>query len=523
MALTSAAASERETVTPVMPSPGGSDPASKSYSQILRSSALIGGSSAITMAISLIRVKALAVMLGPSGFGLMGAFTTITDLARTLAQLGLNNSGVRQIAEATGSGDLQRIARTVVVLRRVALILGIVGAALLIVLARPVAVLTFGNDQHAWSVALLSLVVLLRLVADGQGALLQGMRRIGDLAKINIIGSVLGAAASIGVVYWLGTQGVAAALVAATAATLLISWWYSRKVSVVQPVLCAAQISAETRSLLRLGLAFMFSSLLTMGAAYAVRLILIRHEGLDAAGLYQAAWAVAGMYVAFILQAVGTDFYPRLVAAANDDAQCNRLANEQAQVSLLLAGAGVLATLTFASPIVRVLYSADFTGASDVLRWVCLGMALRVVTWPLGYILVAKGEQTLFVAADLLWTIVNVGLTWWCVQRFGVSGAGIAFFGSYLFHLMVVYPMCRRLSGFRWSRDNLKISLSFAVLIAAVQLAFMLADTALAMALGAAATAASAIVSARLLYRLVDTEQLPSRLARLIRFGKGKA
>jgi enterobacterial common antigen flippase len=512
---------ERDAVVQAAATHSGKAAAPKSYAQILRSSALIGGSSAVTMVIGIVRAKAMAVLLGPAGFGLMGAFTTIADLARTLAQLGISNSGVRQIAEASGSGDLQRIALTITVLRRVAIVLGIIGAALLIVLARPVAVLTFGDDQLATSVALLSLAVLLRLVADGQGALLQGMRRIGDIARIGIVGALAGTVASVALVYWLRENGVAAALVVTAAATLAISWWYSRKIKFVRPVLTTAQVTSETRIMLRLGLAFMFSALLTMGAAYLVRLILIRSAGLEAAGLYQAAWTVGGMYVAFILQAMGTDFYPRLVAAANDNEECNRLVNEQAQVSLLLAGAGVLATLTFASWIVRVLYSADFSSAADVLRWVCLGMALRVVTWPLGYILVAKGAQTFFVGADLLWTMVNVGLTWWSVQSFGLAGAGIAFFGSYLFHLLVVYPMCRYLSGFRWSATNVKISLSFAALITLVQGGFLLLDTSVATALGTVASIGSAVISVRLLHRLVGTAQLPRKLSRLIRPGNG--
>ena len=44
------------------------------------------------------------------------------------------------------------------------------------------------------------------------------------------------------------------------------------------------------------------------------------------------------MYVGFILQAMGSDFYPRLTAVADDHAECNRLVNEQAQIGLLLAG-----------------------------------------------------------------------------------------------------------------------------------------------------------------------------------------
>ena len=110
-----------------------------------------------------------------------------------------------------------------------------------------------------------------------------------------------------------------------------------------------------------------------MGAAYAVRMVLIRHDGLDAAGLYQSAWAIGGLYVGFVLQAMGADFYPRLVAVAKDNAECNRLVNEQAQVSLLLAGCGVIATLTFAPWSIELLYSSDFEACTDVLRWIMPG------------------------------------------------------------------------------------------------------------------------------------------------------
>ena len=68
-------------------------------------------------------------------------------------------------------------------------------------------------------------------------------------------------------------------------------------------------------------------------------------------------------------------------------------------------------------------------------------MALRVVTWPMGYIIVAKGAQTLFFATELAWTAVNVGLSWLFVSRFGVAGAGIAFFASYVFQPTMIYAV----------------------------------------------------------------------------------
>ena len=88
---------------------------------------------------------------------------------------------------------------------------------------------------------------------------------------------------------------------------------------------------------------------------------------------------------------MGADFYPRLTGVAKDNNECNRMVNEQAQISLLLAGPGVLATLTFACIVISLFYSAKFEPAVGLLRWFCLGLTLRVITWPMGFIILAKG------------------------------------------------------------------------------------------------------------------------------------
>ena len=80
-------------------------PAEKNtYGQILKSSALIGGSQALNIAIGIVRTKVMAVLLGPAGFGLMGLYSSIVDLAQSIAGMGVNSSGVRQIAESVGTG-----------------------------------------------------------------------------------------------------------------------------------------------------------------------------------------------------------------------------------------------------------------------------------------------------------------------------------------------------------------------------------------------------------------------------------
>jgi enterobacterial common antigen flippase len=432
-----------------------------SFRGILKSSALIGASSVINVGVGALRTKVLALLLGPAGIGLLGAFMMILDLARNFSELGITSSGVRQIAEAESSGQERRLAVTALVLQRTTLLCGFLGALILWASSGAVSRLTFGTEEHATSISLLSFALFLSVVAGGQGALLQGTRRMKALAKVSVYGALLGTIASVSIIYFAREPGIVPSLVAGAIASIVLSWWHVRKFRTVEVVLKAGEATREAALMFKLGLAFLASGLLMTGATFAVRTFVIRTLGLEAAGIYQAAWTLGGLYVGFVLQALGMDFYPRLVGVAHDHRACNATVNEQTQASLLMAAPGIIATITFAPLVVSLFYSAKFFGAVVLLQWFCLGMALRVITWPMGFIIVAKNRQVAFFAVEAAWATFNIAATWWGLRVFGLEGAGIAFMLSYVFHVLIVYPMVRSMTGFRWSGENLRAGLAF--------------------------------------------------------------
>ncbi|MEY3252190.1 MAG: hypothetical protein RL227_1163, partial [Pseudomonadota bacterium] len=415
-------------------------PAAGSYRQMLGTSALFGASTLASLAIGMLRTKLMALLLGPAGYGLFGVYLLIGDLARSVAQMGLNASGVRQIAASAAQGDGAAVARTALVLRRVALGCALLGTGLLALLAAPVARLSFGDTAHTEGVRLLSAAVFFGVLSGAQLALLQGLRRVADQARCAVLVALIGTLSSVPAVYLLGEAGVPLAIVLGAASGLAVSWWVSRRHQAAVPGFGTAAQLREGGRLLKLGLAVMASGLLMTGAAYAVRTLLMRQLGADAAGLYFAAWTLAGLYIGFVLQAIGTDFYPRLVGLARDDAASRQLVNQQVRVSLLLALPGVLATLALAPWALAAFYSAQFGAALPVLRWICLGMALRALTWPVGTVMLAHNRQWLLFGTEAAWAGLNVGLAAWWVPRLGAAGAGLAFFAAYLLHAAMVVP-----------------------------------------------------------------------------------
>jgi PST family polysaccharide transporter len=134
----------------------------------------------------------------------------------------------------------------------------------------------------------------------------------------------------------------------------------------------------------------------------------------------------------------------------------------------------------------------------------------------MGYIVLAKGKRNIFFWSEVAWAVVSVGLSWVCVTRWGVTGAGIAFFGSYVFHALFIYVVVRQLSGFRWSRENqatglLVLSSTIIVFCGGYVLPLFYAT-----GLGVLAVLLTAAYSFRVLTKLMPWDEIPLPMRRLL-------
>jgi PST family polysaccharide transporter len=494
------------------------NPAKSTHGEILKSSALIGSSAMLNIVFRVVRTKAIALILGPTGVGLFGLYSSLVDLTRCISGMGINSSGVRQIAEAVGTGETQRITRTVKTLRRVSFGCGFFGALLLLIFCRQASWLTFNDFQHSGAVALLSFVIFFNAISAGQTTLVQGMRRISDLAKLNIFGAFYGTIFSIPIVYFYHEDGVVPSLVCVALMGIFTSWWYARKIWVEPVEFSPPQFVVEARELLKHGLPFMASVLLTMIATYVIRVIILQKLDLDSVGYFQAAWILGGLYIAFVLDAMGADFFPRLTAVANDNPECNRLVNEQAEIGALLAGPGAIATLTLAPFVIHAFYSQKFGSAVGILNWICLGMTLRVVSWPMGYILIAKGRRGLFFVTELLKNLVFVALVWAGIGLFKLDGAGIGFFGMYVVYWTGIYFVVRQVSGFRWSASNRRLGFVFVPLAIFVFYDDIFLPRMLELPVDIAITLLTGVYSLKKVCTLISLKRFPHIVQKLLRF-----
>lgn len=483
-----------------------------SYKRILRSTSIIGGASVINIIIGLIRMKVAALLLGPAGVGLIGLMQSLIATGSVVASLGLGPAGTRQIAKATAEGDATQVTSTRRALFWGTLLLSLGGGGVFWVLRNVLAERVFGNPTLADTVGWLAIGISLTVASGSQVALLNGLQRIGDLARVTIgtalFSTVLGVAT---ILIW-RDRGILIFVLISPIASFLLGHWYVANLPRLKGGATPFRvILTECKTLAQLGMALMIAGVLWSIGHLVVRTYIQSELGTNSLGHFMAAWTIGTTYLGVVLSALGTDYLPRLSAVINDPDQANRVINEQSEVGLLLAGPLLLAMLGLAPWVIDSLYSKDFLAGVELLKWQVLADVLKLIIWPLSYSILASGRGRTYLLTESLAVAIFVGLTWWFLPIFGIKAAGISFLVIFIFLLPINYCFAWRQTRFRWSLNVL----FHAAVLAIASLGVFLAGS-WSIWLGAGVGGASALIF--LLYGLAQLghmAELTGRLGRL--------
>lgn len=417
-----------------------------SHKQILRSSAIIGGASIVGILVGIIKTKVLAVLLGPAGVGLMGLYQSIMHTAYTFAGCGLDTSGVRQIAASSGNQHVLALIRRSLLWGN--LLLGGIGTALLLLAREPISELVFNDTAHVREIGWLGAGVFFSLLASSHMAILQGLRRIGDVARVNILASLTGLIVGVLIIWWLRQDGIHWFVISAPMTSFIVASWYASRLPKTEDDNDWSTIIREWQPMLRLGIPVMAAALITLVTQLLARTLVMRELGLEASGYFQASWAISMTYIGFVLGAMATDYLPRLTEAIHEPERANRLVNEQTEMGLLMAAPVLLAMLTFSPMLIELLYAESFAPAAEILRWQVMGDIFKVIGWPMGFVVLALGRGDLFVATQLNWNVIYLSCLWFGIEKIGLIVVGVGFLAAYVIQLGLVRLVVGRLINF---------------------------------------------------------------------------
>lgn len=409
------------------------------YRSIFKATSLFGGVQVINILISIVKQKFIAILLGPTGMGISGLYTSATQLIQGLTSMGLSSSAVKNVAEANGSGDFQRISRVVTILRKLVWFTGLLGMIVVIALSPILSKSTFGNYDYTIPFIFLSVTLLFQQLSAGQSVVLRGMRRLKHMAKSSVLGSFFGLIISVPIYYFFGIDGIVPTLILSSITTLLLTWYFSKKIKIEKQNITPKQTFQEGKEMLKMGLVMSLNSILVLGVAYIVRIFIVRIGGTEEVGLYTAGFAIVNGYVGLIFTAMGTDYYPRLAGINKDNLKCKEMINQQAEIAILIISPIIMIFLLIAPYAIILLYSNKFIPITGFMQWAMLGMIFKAASWSISFIFMAKQDMKTFLFNEISIKIFNVPLYLLMYKYLGLDGLGIGFMINYFVYFILVY------------------------------------------------------------------------------------
>ena len=428
-----------------------------SYRSILKATSLFGGVQLYQIAIGIISSKILAVLLGPLGVGVRGLLMSSVQVIEGATSLGLSRSAVRDVSISNGSSNEKRIGVTIATLRKLVWLTGLLGMVTTIVLSPILSKTAFGNFDYTIPFVLLSVTLLLNQLSSGQLVVLQGLRKLKDLAKASAIGTTLGLIVSIPLYYFWGINGIVPTLLLTSLASLLLSWYFSNKIQIERLKISYKDAFREGRSMIKMGVVMSVSSVLSLLFAYILRGF-IRYQGnIESVGIFTAGFAIINTYVGMIFDAMIKDYYPRLASVSYDNRQCSTLVNQQAEIAVFIMSPLLTICLVFMPVMIKLLYSNDFLESMDYIMWAIPGMFFKLGSWAIALVFVAKGASKIYLKNEVSGNIINLFCSILGYYYLGMKGLGIGFSIGFLIYFIIVWLSSRHEYGFAFAQSFVKV------------------------------------------------------------------
>ncbi len=410
----------------------------------MRAALLLGGSSIVAIAMTLVTAKGLAVLVGPRGVGEFALLQSVVDLSVLIAGLGISVSLVRLLADAIDRDDADWATAIRVATRILVWSLGGLAALVLLVFREPIAQAIFGTAGVSGAVVAGAAAVPLTLSATANIGTLSAYREVGAIATIRTFAVVTTAVATLLAVALIGDAGVAVGILLSSVglwvgASVFLRWrttmnrWPARSV-----------IALAAKDLVRFGAPYAASSFVGTGIQLAIPILVAIVISTEAAGFYRAATQISAGYLAFIAAAMLQDYYPRLSSEQDRPDVLVALIDQQLKLVMILTIPLILIGIALSGVIVPLLYSQAFQPAVSILGWQLVGTLIRLPSWTLSFAILARGRSRVYFATELVAGGVLLIGSLLGMDRLGLPGLGVAVLLTYLVYYPIVWIAVRR-------------------------------------------------------------------------------
>lgn len=484
-----------------------------SYDHVLKYTGIFGGVQGLKLLVSAVRMKLTASILGSWGIGLITAYSSVFEFLNNASNMGIPLNATRRTSELFEEGTEEQIAHQVMVIRTWVLWSALLSVLICLFFSPLISYFFFEHDWHRWPVVMLtSLVAVTNIIAEGECAILKGLRQVRKVAVIETILALGTLACTIPLYYLLGIHGVIVGLIAFGALSAAMHFSFSLRLVSYKVKPLSQRTFCEGLPLIKVGIPYVLAGVANAGLQMIIPAIILAHHTMVELGYYKAGWALMIGYSGLVFLALESDYFPRLSAVNNDKRRMNDTINQQIDVCTLILSPLLIILVIFMPYVLQVLFEEEFTIATGMATLSVFYPFLRCMALPMGYSVLAKGHSISYLVLEVVYDVLFGLLIWWCYNAFGLFGAGVALSAGALYDVVVYFLFCHFRYGFVFRTSTLLFCIGqLACLVFAVEYCFLVSPSEkVKYTAGALAFVVSSALS---LYQLLHRSDFARRVA----------
>lgn len=426
------------------------DSTSKSnYTHLLKSTGILGFSQVIAIAITMIRTKLLAYLLGAEGYGIISIYNRLIELVGATCTAGVNMGGVRELADRKSRNELDEIDKIISLIRFWIIFSSSIVIIIFIFAAKHISYLQFGTEAYSTKVIIIGFAALFTNFYNISLSFLSGLREVKKTAKSQILAAVWGLVLALPIIYFFREDGIEWSILIVAMANAGVMMYFTKKLNIHWNLPGKEETKIKVRAIFKVAMSYAVPGILASIFLYLTGIYLQKEFDLATMGIYQACIVLSTVYIQLLIKAMSTDYFPSLMTCKDDNAAFNRKIAEQIEFGVAAAAIGVFATYIFAPYILQLFYTKSFVVGTDILRWQIIAVFLRMMEFPLGFATTAKGKNLHYLIIQSVYIILEFAVLVLFTKLFGTNGLGICYFVSYFVFFIFRYFSVNHYSGFK--------------------------------------------------------------------------
>jgi PST family polysaccharide transporter len=410
---------------------------------LVKVSFLNGIATLVRMMTAFISGKVVATMIGPGGLALLGQLTNFSNIIMTLSAGGMNTGITRHVAQYNESPKRYRLFLST----------GFIVTAILSVLCGLTMIFGAGYfsekilkaPSYGYVFYIFGATIILYAFNAYLVAVLNGFREFKKYVKANIAGSVIGLSFSIVLAWGFGIPGALIAAVTYQSIVFLVtlsmvmnSKWFKWE------IFLGGFSKAALLRLARFALMTLVSVLAINQSQLIVRACIAKTVSLDEAGLWEGVNRISTIYLQVVTTSLSVYYLPKLAGLKTRQEVRNEIFSVYKIVVPFLLFTSMMIFL-FRSTIITILFSDKFQGMEGLFAFQLTGDFFKMVTWVLGYVLLAKAMTKTFIAVELISSSLFAILSTWFINQYGTIGATYGYAASFFIQFIIMLFVLRKI------------------------------------------------------------------------------